>query len=79
MAAVERAHTLIVKFGADTIEDLAFALRQMAIDLERGELTVGCSGSPSVGSIYSYRIRPEQTHEKYFADIEAELTKSTGT
>jgi hypothetical protein len=66
----ERAHTLIVSMGANTAEDLAWGLRHMADDIERGQLTVGASGSPSVGSIYSYRIRPEQTHDVYFRELD---------
>lgn len=75
MAKIERAHTLIVKIGADTAEALADELRDMAYRLERGELTAGISGSPSVGSTYSYRVRPEQTHAAYFRQIEDWLAK----
>ncbi len=71
---IERAHTLICTVGADTLADLCGELREMARKLERGEMTVGCMGGPSVGTTYSYRVRPEQTHEKYFEDIEAWLT-----
>lgn len=73
MADIERAHTLIVKIGADTLEALCAELREMATKLEMGKMTVGCLGGPSVGSTYSYRVRPEQTHDKYFEDIAAWL------
>lgn len=69
----ERMHTLIAKIGADSRDDLVFGLRQMANDLERGQLTEGCSGSPSVGTIYSYKVRPEQTHDAYFRQLEEAL------
>jgi hypothetical protein len=73
LMGIERAHTLIATIGADTLKDLCGELREMATKLERGEMTVGCLGGPSVGTTYSYRVRPEQTHEKYFQDIEAWL------
>lgn len=69
----ERAHTLVVSIGADTALDLAWGLRHMADDIERERLTVGCSGSPSVGSMYSYRVLPEQTHDLYFQQLNAWL------
>lgn len=68
--APERAHVLIAKFGADTPERLADELRFMADQIDREKLSTGCSGSPSGGAIYSYKIRPEQTHDVYFAQIE---------
>jgi hypothetical protein len=68
-----RAHELIVKVGADTADDLCYALNQMAIDLGRGEMTQGCSGSPSVGYTYSYSHDPSITHDSYFQAIDAWL------
>jgi hypothetical protein len=73
VAEIERAHTLICTVGADTLQDLCAELREMARKLERGQMTTGCIGGPSVGTTYSYKVRPEQTHEKYFQDIEAWL------
>ena len=66
----ERAHTLIAKFSADTAERLADELRHFADRIDRGEMTVGCIGGPSAGTTYSYRIRPEQTHDVYFRQID---------
>lgn len=73
MNGIERAHTLIVKLGADTVEALSAELICMAQRLERGEMTEGCMGGSSSGYTYSYKVRPEQTHAKYFRDIEAWL------
>lgn len=73
MSEIERAHTLVAKIGADTLKDLCGELREMASKLERGEITVGCIGGCSVGALYSYRVRPEQTHDKYFSDIARSL------
>lgn len=73
--APQRAHVLIAKFGADTAERLADELRYMADQIDREQVTTGCSGSPSAGTIYSYKIRPEQTHDAYFEQVEAWLTE----
>ena len=73
--APERAHVLIAKFGADTAERLADELRFMADQIDREQLSTGCSGSPSGGAIYSYKVRPEQTHDAYFEQIEVWLAK----
>lgn len=45
--------------------------------IERGEMTVGTIGGPSVGSNYSYRVLPEQTHDKYFRDIDEWLARDS--
>lgn len=76
MADIERAHTLICSIGADTLEDLCGELREMARKLERGEVSVGVMGGPTVGSTYSYRVRPEQTHDAYFKQIDEWLARS---
>lgn len=73
MAKIFRAHTFIASIGADTKEDLCAELREFARRIERGEVTHGCMGGPSCGATYSYKVRPEQTHDKYFEDIEAML------
>jgi len=73
----QRAHSLVLSAGGDTAEDLAWTLRHMADDIERGQLTVGCSGSPSAGTIYSYRIAPGQTHDVFFQQVD-EWLKAQG-
>lgn len=70
----QRAFSIVLTAGADTAEDLAWELRHLSDDIERGQLTVGCRGSSSSGSVYSYRERPI-THDEYFAAIDAELQK----
>jgi hypothetical protein len=75
MEAPERAHVLIAKVGADTAERLADELRFMADQIDREQLSTGCSGSPSGGAIYSYKIRPEQTHDAYFEQVETWLAQ----
>ena len=70
-----RAHTLALEIGADTLDDLAYALKAIREDVLRGQLSVGCSGSPSVGWTHNYHHDPEMTHERYFADIDAWLAR----
>lgn len=71
--AITRAHSIIVAAGGDTPRDLAHELRYLADQLERGELTVGCVGGPSCGSVYSYKHDAAMTHDEYFRQIEAQL------
>lgn len=68
-----RAHSIVLIAGADTKRDLARELRHMADLIEREQLTVGCSGGPSAGTTYSYRVSPEQTHDRYFEQVNAWL------
>lgn len=73
--APQRAHTLVLVMGADTQERLADDLEHMANDIRRGQLTVGCYGSPGAGATYSYRVQPEQTHDLYFQQVDAWLAE----
>ena len=70
--APERAHSLIAKVGADTAKDLARELRFMADRIDMDELSQGCGGGPSAGSIYSYKVRPV-SHDDYFRRVAAWL------
>jgi hypothetical protein len=72
-----RAHVLKIEFGANTLDDLIYALRQTATDLRTGTIsTKGCSGSPSVGLIYEYSVDESWTKERYFAALDAALTRA---
>jgi hypothetical protein len=75
----ERAHSLIVSIGADTVDDLCYALNSLSQDARRGALTRGCSGGPSCGWTYSYRHKPEQTHDNYFREIDEWLARDSGS
>ena len=68
-----RAHSLILKAGGDSAEELARELESLAFRLRTEGLTVGCGGGPSASSIYSYRVAPTQTHELYFRQVDAWL------
>lgn len=70
-----RAHTFIASLGADSAKELAGLLEHLAFQLRTGQLSVGTTGGPSSGGSYSYRINPEQTHERYFQEIEQWLAE----
>jgi hypothetical protein len=67
--APRRAFHLTLILGADSREELARALEQMAFQVEAAKLTVGVSGGPSTGAIYELLTNPEQTHERYFQEV----------
>lgn len=68
-----RALRLTMKLEADNRPELAWALRNMADQIDREELTVGVSGGPYSGAIYELLHDPAQTHEQYFRDVQAYL------
>jgi hypothetical protein len=72
-AAPMRAMRLTLKMEADDADELACALRNMAAQIERGELTVGVSGGPHSGAIYELLTDPKQTHENYFRQVQEYL------
>lgn len=69
-----RAYRLTLELGADTAQDMASALRNMAHRIEREDLG-GCGtwGSPTDGANYELLTDPSMTHERYFADLHAYL------
>jgi len=68
-----RALRLTLKLEADNRAELAWALHNMAEQIEREQLTVGVSGGPYSGAIYELLHDPAQTHEQYFRDVQAYL------
>jgi hypothetical protein len=68
-----RALRLTLKMEADNRPELAWAMRNMADQIEREELTVGVSGGPYSGAIYELLHDPAQTHENYFAQVQEYL------
>lgn len=70
-----RAFRLTLRLDADTREDMANALMQMASQLDRDQLSVGVSGGPSSGAIYELLHNPNQTHENYFNEVRQYLAE----
>lgn len=60
-----RALRLSLALEADTPDDMAMALRNLACRVERGEVTEGFWGSPSDGAIYELLMDPDMTHDLY--------------
>lgn len=74
--APHRACILTAKIEADTREEMVSALVHMAQQLERGELSNGCSGGPGAGTIYDYVENGEPSHDEYFIRLRAYLAES---
>lgn len=72
--APERAHVLAMTVRADTADDLAAELRGFSDLILRGQLTTGVMGGAVASTTYSYRVRPEQTHDAYFAEVSQRIT-----
>jgi len=68
-----RAVRLTLKLDADDLQELAWALRNMADRAERGEMTFGCTGGTSSGYIYELLQDPTITHDSYHAALRAYL------
>ena len=68
-----RALRLTLKLEADDRCELACALRNMADQVEREQLTVGVSGGQHSGAIYELLSDPTQTHERYFREVQEYL------
>lgn len=77
MTSPMRAFRLTLKLEADSRHEMASALRNMADQVERDELTIGVSGSPSSGAIYELLNDPAQTHERYFQQVRQYLQEPT--
>ena len=69
MDAPTRAHRLTLELQADTPEEMSNQLNHLAWRVMAGELTTGVSGGPSSGYIYELLSNPDQTHDRYFAEI----------
>ncbi|MGO7115588.1 hypothetical protein ACCS79_03650 [Rhizobium johnstonii] len=67
--APERAHVLVMTLAADTADELAAELRRFGDLILQGEVTTGVMGGPASSATYSYRVRPQQTHDVYFANV----------
>lgn len=75
MIAPRRAHIFKCDAGGDTAQELAWLLRNFADRIERGDISVGCTGGSSSGGSYAYDHDPSITHESYFAAVDLHLQK----
>lgn len=65
----QRAHVLVMTLSADTADELAAELSRFGDLILQGKVTTGVMGGPASGSTYSYTVRPEQNHDKYFEEV----------
>ena len=72
-SAPNRACILNIEIQADTRADMVHALETIAIAIDRGEMTRGCSGGPSSGWTYEYTEAERPTHDEYVAELRAYL------
>lgn len=77
MDAPHRAVRLTLAIEADTLDELAMTLENIAAQAERNELTTGTSGGCGSGYNYELLQDPEQTHDSYFAQLRAYLASKT--
>lgn len=73
--AVDRRWKLLANIQADTAEDLADHLRDLAhrIEHEGYAPTSSISGGPSSSHILRITENPDMNHDAYFAALDAEL------
>jgi hypothetical protein len=64
-----RAFRLSLALGADTRNDLAWALRNLADRIDRDQVTNGVWGGPSDGAIYELLTDPSMTHDAYHSAL----------
>jgi len=69
-----RAYELDIHIGGDTWKDVMHDLRHLSQHIEdHGEKCQSVMGGPSCGHAVTSIVRPEMTHEKYIADLDAYL------
>jgi hypothetical protein len=77
--APKRACRFVLDLEADTRQDLADALHNMADRIERSEMTRGVSGGYSSGYIYELIESDGPTHDEWARELRAYLdAKQTG-
>lgn len=71
--APRRACRFVLDLEADTRDDIAAALYNMASQIERGEMTQGVSGGYSSGYIYELSESDHPTHTEWAESLRAYL------
>lgn len=68
--APQRAVTLKLDLQADTPAALIRALENIACQIERGELSTGCSGGYESGYTYEYHEANGPSHDEYVKQLQ---------
>lgn len=72
--APKRRFELTINIAGDTWEAVLHDLRDVATHIEdHGQACTSISGGYSTGHVVTVTERPEQTHEKYFAELDLYL------
>ena len=79
LKAPVRACRFVLDLQADTRQDLADDLYNLARRIERGELTKGLSGGYSSGYIYELTENEGPSHDEWYAQLTAYLAALGGT
>jgi len=74
MSKPKRAHSIRIEAGADTQDDLVYALEQIIFDIRRGSRG-SVSGGYSTNWIVEYEVDKAMTHDQYFALIDDYLRR----
>jgi len=75
-----RAFEIVVKVGADEWPRLVGEVQRLATHIEDHGVECGMvTGGPDVGGYVQIVQRPEMTHERYIAELEAHLAKLRGS
>lgn len=66
----KRTHSVVIRAGGDTREDMLHAVRDVLESLSAGLPNTVC-GAPSFGYSFQYEQDAEMTHDKYMEAVEA--------
>ena len=76
--APKRKHVIHIEIQGDTWEDVKYTLKQIQFDLathEPGNIKI-VSGAPDAGYSVTDELYPEQTHDRYFEQVEELLRRA---
>ena len=77
MNAPVRACRLVLDLQGDSRSDIVNALENIAMHIDRQELTKGCSGGVNSGYSYEYTESDHPTTEEYHSQLRVFLGKET--
>lgn len=73
MQEPKRRVQITLDLSADAMGDAATALRHIVYEAERGQLHERSHTGPSTSFVLRVHENPDQTHEKYHAELDAYL------
>jgi len=73
MERPKRAYQFSIEVGADTPEEMAWAIKQIASDIRENINCGTVSGGPSSGWSITLSHTPEKTHDQYIEELKTYL------